>query len=77
MGQLRVRDVPRDIIEALKRRAAEHGRSAEAEHRLILEQSLCPKRQGFWERAAKLRDQTRGRVLTNSTDLIRQARDEQ
>ena len=33
MGQLLVRGVPRDIIEALKRRAAEHGRSAEAEHR--------------------------------------------
>jgi plasmid stability protein len=76
MAQLLVRDVPQDVVEALKRRAAAHGRSAEAEHRLILEQALRPGRAGFWERAAKLREETRGRNLTNSTDLIRQDRDE-
>ncbi|HJU20016.1 MAG TPA: Arc family DNA-binding protein [Stellaceae bacterium] len=76
MAQLLVRDVPQDVVEALKRRAAEHGRSAEAEHRLILEQALRPGRAGFWERAAALREEMRGRILTNSTDLIRQDRDE-
>lgn len=76
MAQLLVRDVPRDIVEALKRRAAAHGRSAEAEHRLILEQALRPGRAGFWERAAALREETRARILTNSTDLVRQDRDE-
>ena len=35
-----VRNVPSDIVSALKRRAARHGRSAEAEHREILEASL-------------------------------------
>jgi len=39
MPQLLVRDVPQDVVEALKRRAAEHGRSAEAEHRIILEET--------------------------------------
>jgi plasmid stability protein len=76
MPQLLVRDVPTDIVEALKRRAAEHGRSAEAEHRAILELALRPEREGFWERAAKLREETRGRIFTDSTDLIRQDRDE-
>jgi plasmid stability protein len=76
MAQLLVRDVPKEIVEALKRRATEHGRSAEAEHRAILEQALRPSRAGFWERAAKLREETRGRVLTDSTELIRQDRDE-
>ena len=76
LPQLLVRDVPQDVVEALKRRAAEHGRSAEAEHRLILEETLRPGRSDFWERAAKLRDETRGRVLSDSTDLIRQDRDE-
>lgn len=76
MAQLLVRGVSPDVVEALKRRAAEHGRSTEAEHRLILEQSLCPGRRGFRERAAKLREELRGRVVTNSTDLIRRARDE-
>jgi plasmid stability protein len=76
MPQLLVRDVPADVIEALKRRAAEHGRSAEAEHRLILETTLRAGRSGFWERAAKLREQTRGRITVPSEDLIRQDRDE-
>jgi plasmid stability protein len=76
MAQLLVRDIPQDVVEALKRRAARHGRSAEAEHRLILEGALKAGRSGFRERAAKLREETRGRVLTDSTDLIRQARDE-
>ena len=76
MPQLLVRDVPQDVVEALKRRAVEHGRSAEAEHRVILEEALRPGRIGFWERAAKLREETRGRIFTDSTDLIRQDRDE-
>ena len=40
MRQLIVRNVRTDIVSALKRRAARHGRSAEAEHRAILEASL-------------------------------------
>ena len=76
MPQLLVRDVPQDVVEALNRRAVEHGRSAEAEHRVILEEALRPGRAGFWQRAAKLREETRGRIFTDSTDLIRQDRDE-
>ena len=38
--QLIVRDVPSEVVAALKRRALRHGRSAEAEHRLILRESL-------------------------------------
>jgi plasmid stability protein len=76
MAQLLVRDVPPDVVEALKRRAAEHGRSAEAEHRLILEAALRAGRSGFWERAAALRERTRGRISGESADLIRQDRDE-
>jgi len=76
MAQLLVRRVPEDVIEALKRRAVEHGRSAEAEHRVILEEVLRAGRSGFWERAAKLRKETSGRIFTDSTELIRQDRDE-
>ncbi|HEX3882935.1 MAG TPA: hypothetical protein VHW66_09775 [Stellaceae bacterium] len=76
MAQLLVRGLSEEIVENLKRRAAEHGRSAEAEHRSILEDTLSSKRSGFWERAAKLREETRGRITVDSTDLIRQDRDE-
>ncbi len=40
MSQLIVRNVAEDIVRALKRRAARHGRSAEAEHREILREAL-------------------------------------
>jgi len=76
MPQLLVRDVPQDVVEALKRRAAEHGRSAEAEHRIILEEALRPGRAGFWQRAAALREEMRGRISVPSEELIRQDRDE-
>ena len=76
MAQLLVRDVPQDVVEALKRRAAAHGRRAEAERRLILEEALRPGRAGFRERAAALREETRGRITIPSEDLIRQDRDE-
>ena len=76
MAQLLVRDVPQDVVEALKRRASEHGRSAEAEHRLILEQTLRPGRVRFRERAMALREATQGRITIGSDELIRQDRDE-
>jgi plasmid stability protein len=40
VSQLIVRNVAEDIVRALKRRAARHGRSAEAEHREILQAAL-------------------------------------
>ena len=76
MPQLPVRGVPEEVVDALKRRAAEHGRSAEAEHRIILQEALRPGRYGFWQRAAALREATRGRISIGSEELIRQNRDE-
>jgi antitoxin FitA len=40
MSQLIVRNIGPEIVRALKRRAARHGRSAEAEHREILRAAL-------------------------------------
>ena len=40
MAQVIVRNVDDDLVRRLKRRAAEHGRSAEEEHRLLLEAAL-------------------------------------
>lgn len=75
MAQLLVRDIPRDVVEALKARAAAHGRSVEAEHRLILEETLRPGRRNFRERAASLRKTTVGRLQGESADLISTDRD--
>jgi plasmid stability protein len=43
MSQLVVRNLPPELVARLKRRAAEHGLSAEAEHREILKQALLGK----------------------------------
>lgn len=40
MSQLIVRNIAPEVVSALKRRAARHGRSAEAEHREILRSAL-------------------------------------
>lgn len=40
MAQLMVRNLTEDLVKALKRRAAKHNRSAEQEHRDILEAVL-------------------------------------
>lgn len=43
MAQLIVRDIDKVLVDLLKRRAAAHGRSAEAEHREILREVLQPR----------------------------------
>ena len=40
MAQLVVRNIDEDLVRRLKRRAAEHGRSAEEEHRQLLRVAL-------------------------------------
>lgn len=40
MAQLIVRNLGEDIVQALRERAARHGRSAEAEHRDLLREVL-------------------------------------
>jgi plasmid stability protein len=52
MATLIVRRLSNDLVQRLKERAAQHGRSSEAEHRAILETALRPPRTGdeLWER---------------------------
>lgn len=50
MANLVVRNLDQRIVDALKQRAAQHGRSAEAEHRALLEELLLkPKGKSFAE----------------------------
>ena len=50
MANLIVRNLDPRIVHALKQRAAQHGRSAEAEHRALLESVLLqPPRKSFTE----------------------------
>ena len=77
MAQLIVRNIEQEIVARLKLRAAEHGRSAEAEHREILRQALATEpRRSFKELAARVRSMTAGRAHTPSEALVREGRDE-
>ncbi len=75
MSQLLVRNVPESVVTALKRRAKVSGRSVEAEHRLLLQEALKPRLEKFVQRAAYWREKTKGRIKTDSADLIRADRD--
>jgi antitoxin FitA len=75
MAQLTVRNVDDAIAEALKARAARSGRSAEAEHRRILEDALRPQiRREFFE-TARARRVKLPADLPSVTDLLRGDRD--
>ena len=55
VANLVVRNLEQQIVDALKQRAAHHGRSAEAEHRILLEESLLrPKGKSFAEALAAI-----------------------
>jgi plasmid stability protein len=74
---LHVRNVDDAVARRLKVRAAENGRSAEAEHRLILERALIDDRRA---EALRVMEQSRrataGIPQTPSEVLVRQTRDE-
>jgi antitoxin FitA len=75
LAQLIVRNLSEALVRRLKLRAAQHGRSAEAEHRAILEDALRPQAGDFWAIAARLRAET-PQPQTDSGELVREMRDE-
>lgn len=57
MANLIVRNLDQRIVDELKKRAARHGRSAEAEHRALLESLLVqPEKRSFAEALAAMPD---------------------
>jgi antitoxin FitA len=75
MGVLTVRGLNDALMKELRVRAARHGRSAEPEHRLILEEALRPPRKSFKSIARQRRKSLEGRDFSDSTDVIRRFRD--
>ena len=77
MGSLSVRNLNDELIARLKRRAARHGHSAEAEVRHILHEVLSAEPEpSFDDLAAELRALTSGRRHTPAEQLQREGRDE-
>jgi plasmid stability protein len=80
MATLTVRNLDDDLVRALRIRAAEHGRSAEAEHREILRQVLTDNRQPSPRavaaaRLAKFRRRIAGRESATAAELLRESRE--
>lgn len=73
MAQLTVRNVSPQVIRSLKRRAAAHGRSVEAEHREILRKVLLEGEQNFASRARELRERLKSSI--DGSETIRADRD--
>jgi plasmid stability protein len=76
MATLLVRALDDELVLLLKQRARSRDRSAEAEHRAILEAALRPGGESFVARARRLQEATRGRIHGDSTLTIRGDRDQ-
>ncbi len=79
MATLTVRNLEDDVVRRLRMQAAEHGRSAEAEHREILRSALGrvdPRggRQQAAERLAEFRRRTGGRGSASVAELLGESR---
>jgi plasmid stability protein len=74
MAQLTVRSVSEEVVQALRVRAAKRGRSAEAEHRLILAEALRGEVADFWAQADACRRAGR-KQRSESGALLREMRD--
>lgn len=79
MATLTVRNLDEGLVRRLRIRAAEHGRSAEAEHREILRTALlgaqhASNRQQAADRLADFRRRTAGRGSPSAADLLEQSR---
>lgn len=73
MAVLTVRNVPDEVRRSLRVRAAQHGRSTEAEVRAILEEAVKP--QGRMKLGSSLADIGRKLRLTNEEVALINARD--
>ena len=82
VATLTVRNLDEDLVRRLRMRAAEHGRSAEAEHREILRLALVgnpdlqTERQRIADRLAEFRRRTARRESPSAAELLEESRAE-
>ena len=74
MPNVLVRDVEESILQQLKRRAKENGRSLQNELQQILRQFVEPDASSDEETAARIKESLRGRVFSDSVESLREDR---
>jgi plasmid stability protein len=79
MGQILIRGLAEDVMQAFKERARRNGRSQEQEARMLIEEAV--RESESWERFAKFAERTRRELVRrggdfgDSTREIREDRD--
>lgn len=76
MAQVLIRGLPDDLVERLKDRANVRGQSLEAHLREVLETSIRADREEFLRVAREIRGRSRDPQRTDSTQLVRESRDQ-
>lgn len=76
MAQVLVRQLDDKVVDRLKKRAKEHGRSLQSEVKTILEEAV-PDYEAAWKRIDGFRKRLKksGRKFSDSAALIREDRD--
>jgi len=77
MPDVLVRNVEDSVLERLKARAKENGRSLQKELSVLLRSFVEDKPLSSDETAKKIRESLRGRVHTDSAELLREDRSRQ
>lgn len=77
MAQVLVRNLNERVVARLKKRAANRGRSLQAEVKMILEEASKEDATDFWKAADRIRERLKrsGRTFSDSAVLIREDRD--
>ena len=75
MAQVLVRDLSEAVVERLKKRARNHGRSLQAELRLIIEQAALTDMTEARRLSQRIRRKLAGREHTDSGVLVAHDRD--
>lgn len=76
MRQVLVRDLPDEVVERLKQKAAIEGRSLEAHLRRVLHEASRLDRDEFLAVVDAVAESTRGRSQTEAAEPIRASRDQ-
>ena len=74
MADILIRDLDKSVIDRLKRRARDNGRSLQREAKLLLEQAAAPDHRGVAALLEKWQQRFAGRKLARSRDIIRRDR---
>ena len=75
MAEVLIRGLTRKVVERLKARARWHGRSLQAELKLVLEQAAGEQAAGLPPGVRRVREMFQGRSFDDSAELIREDRD--